>query len=652
MLFRRLTGHPYLMALAIPLLVAALVMGARASGLLQKPELAFRDHLLANQKEQTNPPTVAIVAVTEQDIQRLGTWPLPDRLLARLLESIDREGAAAIGLDIYRDLPVGEGSERLEREMRENPRVIGVTLFADDPFNRIAPPRGLQGTDRIAANDVLLDPDGVVRRGLLFLDDGTTVFPALGLRLATLFLAERQIFPLPDPVEPGWLRLGRTTFPPLDSHFGGYTGIDDRGYQFPMDFRLPPERIPRYTITQVLDGTLPAGALKGRIVLVGVISTSVKDRFQTPLGGVSGVTLHALHADQLVRSALTGHALPSSWSQSEESLWILLWALLGGVLASWSRTPVWFALSNGAGLLVLYGFAHLGLEQGVWIVGIAPALAMALSAALFTAWMVTRFNRERRMLMNLFSRHVSDEVAHHLWEHREEFIEGGRLQPQLLNATTLFADIREFTPVAERLSPRELLEWLNLYLEMVARKVLDYGGMVDDYYGDAIKANFGVPIPRMTTAEMREDAVRAISCALAVREALRDLNARQMARGAPAVQVRVGIYSGPVVAGSLGSERRLKYTTVGDTVNSAARLESFDSASWLWDDADEDCRILVGEPTVELVGDRFRLEFVAERRVKGKQQPLRIYRVLGHANESRQEPASSPGAPPQTRTGC
>lgn len=197
-------------------------------------------------------------------------------------------------------------------------------------------------------------------------------------------------------------------------------------------------------------------------------------------------------------------------------------------------------------------------------------------------------------------------------------------------ATVLFSDLQGYTSVAEGLEPQRLLDWINSYLAALTDVIIAHHGVIDDYAGDGIKANFGVPLPRGTAEEIQDDARRAVRCALALREVLERLNAQSQSRGLPTVGMRIGICSGPVVAGSLGSAQRLKYTTIGDTVNSAARLESLDKDRFVPTDPSNLCHIMIDETTAGYLTDQFRLERVGEVSVKGKERPLIAYRVMGH----------------------
>jgi adenylate cyclase len=173
-----------------------------------------------------------------------------------------------------------------------------------------------------------------------------------------------------------------------------------------------------------------------------------------------------------------------------------------------------------------------------------------------------------------------------------------------------------------------LLNWLNEYMESMASLVTQYGGVVDNYIGDAIKADFGVPVPRTTDDEIHQDAINAVSCALAMRKEMEKLNEFWSAQGSPLVRIRVGIATGPVVAGCLGSTQRIKYTTIGDVVNTAARLESF-SKEAPGNNPDSLCQVLLSEHTAECLEDRFELEPVGTVSLKGKSKGVMVYRLLG-----------------------
>jgi class 3 adenylate cyclase len=270
-------------------------------------------------------------------------------------------------------------------------------------------------------------------------------------------------------------------------------------------------------------------------------------------------------------------------------------------------------------------------------------LLTTVSAMTSTSIEQAREQGQRAVLMKLFEKHVSPEVAEAVWNQRELFLEGGRPKSQKLIVTVLFTDLKGFSTVSEKMDPQGLMDWLNAYMDKMAKIVMDHGGVVDDYFGDAIKSNFGVPLPRTTEAQIRQDAVNAVSCALAMEQEMRQLNLGMRAQDLPTLCMRVGIYTGPVVAGSLGSADRLKYTTIGDAVNTASRLESFDKDLVLPHLETSPCRILIGESTLRYLDNQFETQPVGELSLKGKDEKIRAYCVIGSANRNIRS-ALAPGA--------
>ncbi len=177
------------------------------------------------------------------------------------------------------------------------------------------------------------------------------------------------------------------------------------------------------------------------------------------------------------------------------------------------------------------------------------------------------------------------------------------------------------------------MEWLSEYQEAMARSVLEHGGVVDDFTGDGLKADFGIPLARTTDTGIARDAANAVECALAMREEMTRLCAQWAARQLPVVTMRVGINTGPVVAGLVGTARRMKYTTIGDTVNIAARLEGFDKNGAEAASPDGLCRILIGGPTLARLGSAYAARKVGEAVLRGRSERTAIYALLGRREQ-------------------
>jgi adenylate cyclase len=524
----------------------------------------------------------------------------------------------------------------LEAVLTRHRHIIAVMKVGEGEAVGVPPPPVLAQTEQVGFNDILVDPDGIVRRGLLFVDDGGAHAYAFALRLALHYLQVEGITPRPDATDPEHLRLGPTTIRPLESHDGGYVGMDARGYQFLLDFPGGREPFPTLSLRALLAGDLEPEAIHDKIVLIGVTAESVKDFFYTPYSSglranhhLSGIGLHAQIVSQLLQMGLGDRAPVAITPKWQEGLWIWLWSVMGGLLGLQGRGAWRFTLGAVSGLLLLSLAVVLTRWHGWWIPWVPPAMTWLLAAAVVTAYMSHHEKGQRALLMQLFSAHVSPEVAEVLWQQRDRFLDGGRPRSQQVHITVLFSDLRGFTAISESMAPGALMDWLNAYLETMTQVVMAHGGVIDDYAGDGVKANFGVPLARTTDAEICQDAVNAVQCALAMAHELDRLNARWQAQHLPTMAMRIGIFTGPAVAGSLGSARRLKYTTVGDTVNTAARLESARPDLGAPQDPPRPCRILIGETTAQYVAPHFSMHRIGEMKLRGKEQPITVYRVAG-----------------------
>lgn len=216
--------------------------------------------------------------------------------------------------------------------------------------------------------------------------------------------------------------------------------------------------------------------------------------------------------------------------------------------------------------------------------------------------------KERDKLRTTFGKYMTEAVLDHLLAGKVQL--GGVMLP----VTVLFSDIRSFTTISERMNAQELVSLLNEYFTEMVGIIIEEDGVVDKYIGDAIMAVFGAPVPKF------DDAVRAVRAAVRMRVGLARLNDRLATRGLPPLQTGIGIHTGDVVAGNIGSEARMEYTVIGDAVNLASRLES--STKELG------APVLISEDTYLLVRDRFETRPIREITVKGRLQPVMTYEVI------------------------
>jgi adenylate cyclase len=617
------------------------ILGLLKLGVLQPLELALYDRMIVARGEARPPEErVALIGATEDDIAKLG-WPSTDETLASLLEIVLKQEPRAIGIDIYRDHPRPPGAERFSQVLTSHKNIIGVQKIGAPGEPGVAPPPPLVGTEQIGVADVAGDPGGVVRRGMLFLDDDKGTHFSFGLRLALLYLAPQGIVPGPGEPDPTHIRLGASTLPPFEPDDGGYVGADAAGYQFLLDFAGGALPFKRFSYSEVLEGKTPPAAFRDKVVIVGVTAPSVKDFFETPYSfdhdspTVHGITMHGHIVSNLVRMAL-GEARPLRvFPEWMELAWMALLSLGGALAGARLRGIGGFGVAALLGVALLGGLSYAVFQYGAWLPMVPPALAWLASLSLVTAYALHIQRAQQSQLMGIFSRYMGQDMAKDVWQRRAEFLgEGGRPKPLRLEATVLFSDIKGFTAVSEKLDPAGLMEWLNSYMEAMAGLVMKHGGVVDKFIGDAVMAVFGVPVARTTKEQVAADARAAVSCALAMREELTRFNAAWASRSVPPIGIRVGIFTGELVSGSLGSTDKMEYTVIGDTVNTASRLESFKLEEGelppeaLAAEAEGTCRILIGEATLSLIGEGYEVAVVGEVRLKGKEHPVRVYSVV------------------------
>ncbi len=632
---------PLGVSLLIVFFVFICTFALRHKGLLQSPEFQAYDFFVRHQpKAQTSDPIV-LIEMTEADIQSPSLdYPIYDSKLAELLQTLESDHPAVIGLDIWRDIPVpksGVGLAHLNQVLQSHSNIIAIFTLGG-----IAPPAVLKSNpERIAFNDnfpVDIEVDRTipkVRRCMLFGDSSEgQSFYSLPFRLAMLFLEGKGIAPEFDPADATLLRLGKARLRAFQANDGAYVGADKGGWQMLLDFKCP-DQFTRYSVSDALSGRIPSGSLRDKILLVGINTPSVSDERVTPIRrNQRGIEVQASTINQLLRQALDGEKPIRFWNDWLEGGWVLLWCLLGGAIGYQVRSPWRFGPESMACLLIMGGISWLAFSNGWWIPLAAPVVAYAPAAVLVTSYVSFQEKKQRGQLMQLFSRQVSPDIAEALWAQRDEFLAGQRPRSQKLTATVLFTDLEGFSTTSEKMEPALVMEWLNEYMEAMATTIMAHQGVVEKYIGDAIMAVFGVPLARTTQEEIMRDARNAVRCALAMRTQIDELNAQWKERGLPVSSMRVGIHTGPLVAGSLGSTDRQEYTVIGDSVNTAARLESFnmESSGPQLTGAGSRCRILISEATHLLLGSEFSTRKIGTMILKNKSEPVSVYNVITETN--------------------
>lgn len=626
---------PHRVSLLLAFLVFLCTLALRHLGWLQFLEFHSYDFLIRHQPKAATSDPIVLVEMTEDDIHSPTLdYPIYDDKLAELLSNLAAAGPSAIGLDLWRDIPVpknGTGLPSLNEVLNANSNIIAIFTLGG-----IAPPSALRSNvDRIAFNDDFPVDVGVdhtipkVRRCMLMGDSASgQSYDSFPYRLATLYLQQRGVVPQPEPGDANSFRLGKARLRAFQPNDGEYVRADAGGWQMLLDFKCP-ERFVRFSFSDALSGRIPAEAVRDKIVLIGMNAPSVSDERVTPVSrNHRGIELQAGAVNQLLREALQGDQSLRFWPDWVEDVWILLWCGLGGALAYWVRSPWRFALTSILCLSSLAGIVWFAFASGWWIPAVTPAVGYVPATALVISYVAAQERSMRNILMKLYSRHVSKEIAESVWANRDSFLDGRRPLAQKLVVTVLFTDLKGFSTISEQMQPPRLYEWLNGYLGAMAEIIPNHGGVLKQFTGDGILALFGVPVPHPSMEQQANDAAAAVRCALALGRRLVELSQEWHEAGLPSVSMRAGVYTGEVAAGSVGSDDRFEYAVIGDVVNTASRLESYDKTIADPDHLPNRCRVLIGAPTHELLQDKFVSKPIGLLEVKGKVNKVRVFQIL------------------------
>jgi len=379
--------------------VAAPILLLRFSGLLQGLEWNWLDQFFRWRPLEPKDSRLAIVTIDETDLRAVGQWPIPDRIFAQALTQIKAQNPQAIGLDIYRDLPVEPGHLDLVKVFQGTPNLFGIEKVIG---HRVAASPVLSQQRQVGFADQVVDGDGKVRRALLSLSlSDEEVNYSFAVKLALHYLEAEGIAlePLEGKRQP--VRLGQAVFKRFTGNDGGYVRAESGGYQILLNFRGAENNFATFSLKEVLNKQIPPDTFRDRVVLIGTTAESIKDLFDTPYSSqrfpspelMPGIVLHANIISQILSAALDGRPLLRVWSNPLEWLWIFAWTGIG-TLVSWRFQStavialIWLIASCGLG-----GGCYLAFLWGWWL-PLFPAW-LGLSGGIGLLLMITHRQREQ-----------------------------------------------------------------------------------------------------------------------------------------------------------------------------------------------------------------------------------------------------------------
>ncbi len=390
--------------------VAVCILVLRSFGLLQSLEWAALDQFFRLRPDEVSENHITIVAIDEASLRQLKSWPIPDQTIAELLEKLKVHKPRAIGLDIYRDLPIEPGHKNLVDTYKSTPNLVGIELLGHNKNTVVSAPWELSDRYQVGFNNVVLDGDGKIRRSLLYSHDiNSKSHESFALKLALLYLKNEGITPKKVASNHNYLQLGKAVFNRFEPNHGAYIEADAKGYQILSNFLKPAcknlqvESCPfrQVSLIDVLANRVPKDWISDSIVLIGSTAPSLPDDVLIPYSSrlmgtvqpVPGIKLQAYFISELIAAAVEGRPLLKVWSDEIEWLWIFAWAYLGVATRRRIQRPCISGLSIVFCCLLVTGYAYVAFLYGWWI-PILPGLLTFCGSAVVLTYQLAHIQEE------------------------------------------------------------------------------------------------------------------------------------------------------------------------------------------------------------------------------------------------------------------
>jgi adenylate cyclase len=616
---------------------------------------------------------VAIVAIDDDSLKSVGRWPWPREVLTALVKRLNEAQPRIIGLDIIfaekadsavadsldqviqkldqqglgsvqvlrllqEEKKAAEYDRRLAEAISQGPpailgfyfKKVGPKVMSPEPPQDLEPTviqvssynmvrrmgrQGKQlpiiGAEGVEVNlpvistaaagggyfNMIPDIDGAVRWYPLAIGYGPYIFAPLSLVTLQHYLDNKPLMIAISHFGVKEIRLGRQLIPV------------DRYGRFYINYLGHTGSFPTYSAATVLEGKLPTGALKDKIVLVGATAVGIYDMRVTPFSGVfPGVEIQATIIDNILRRNFIRTA---PYSPIPELLIIVLLGVLVGVVLP-QASAIWIL---GFALLLLQAyvisnylvFRFFGINLDL----LYPMLEIILVSTGINVHSFLIEERARASLKKAFQSYVAPSVVEEIIKNPERLRLGGERR----ELTIFFCDVRDFTSLSESMQPEEVVNLLHDFLNPMSKIVVKHGGTIDKFMGDAIMALFGAPL------DYPDHAGRACKTALEMKTVMKSLCKEWESQNRPSLKIGVGINTGEVSVGNMGSDTLFDYTAIGDNVNLASRLEGLNKLY--------DTQIIISNATAQALEPGFILRELDRVRVKGRRQPVAIFELLG-----------------------
>ena len=591
-----------LIILAIALLLAGLEIAANFPNVatpLERLELSASDTAVRALGGHSPSPEIVIVAIDDESLVWVDErWPWSRARMAEIVDWLAGAGARIIAYDIFLFEPSADPADdaALAEAFARANTVVTVSQIFDSQFSTTLDRPNqvfLDVVDGYGITEIERDDDAIVRSVTAYKSYQDQFYFHWAFEIARLYQGG---LPISNPTQAS-LIYGSQTVP-----------LNQRS-SLMINYAGPTNTYPTYSAAYVPLGDYDPALFRDKIVLIGATSETMQDLYPTPFSATSlmpGVEVVANTVDTILTNNYI--TLTPPW------VTVLIISIMAGLamLGALVPRPTLSIISMLIGIGLYLTLRQVIYTQlGVQIAIVSPALMLMLGVVIPSLDQAVTQELEKRRLRSLFNQFISPQMVNQLLETQDITSLNKRTE-----LTILFSDIRGFTSISEQMLPEEVVSLLNPYLSEMSKVIHKYGGTVDKYEGDAIVAFFGEPIP------FKDHALRAAMAALEMRSALARLNQQWQQTGIfrQKLEMGIGINTGEVFVGLLGSEQRVNYTVIGDAANLAARLQ--DQTKETGDP------ILLSESTYQLIKTKLRAEFVGARTLKGRSESVNMYRLV------------------------
>lgn len=599
--------------------------------LVHNVDLKMKDVRLLMRGPVKPPPSVVIVAIDNQSVKEIGRWPWSRETIGKLIKGMADYGVKVTALDIVfseTQNPVSDAAlaesivlsgnviaghffrnemhpidpETLAqvqsskiRQLQIDAGVTSVPLIEYANMDANIPLIG-QGALAYGFFNVISDSDGLFRKLPLVMLYKGDVYPSIVLQALKFYT-----------VETAQVSIGKTGVRAIG--LGKDSIPSNEEGELYVNYYGPGGSIKTYSAADIIKKRLPPDALMGKLAFVGFTEMGIYDVRPTPFDSIlPGVEIHATAAANTLERRFILHN--SSTILTERVLLFLLPLVLALALGLAPSASIGFLFGSGLSIIYLAVNYLLFCKYLLDLSLLPPLMALGLTTVGSEIYRSLVVDRKGRYMKKAFSNYVSADLVAQIMKNPDSLKLGGEKR----EISILFSDIRGFTSLSEKLSPEELVQVLNEYLNPMTLIVLEEKGTLDKYIGDAVMALYNAPL------DVADHAGHACRSALKMMEKLAELNRSFTERGIQTIDIGIGINTGDAVVGNMGASMRFDYTAIGDNVNLASRLEGLNKVYGT--------HIIVSESTKLQAGSDLPFREIDLVAVKGKQQPVPIYELM------------------------